>query len=178
MQVTTTMHQLSRIAPSDSTAEARGCVQVARTSTSLLFLADGMTFGTWAALIPSFQQKFQLSPVKLGVVLLGLIAGAMVSMPLTGRLIGRWGSHRVASSASVGFAATLLLLAFAPSYFTLILAASLFGVWKGALDVSINSQAITVENAIRQPINGNFQGWWSVGGLSAASLLSLLMREG
>ena len=43
----------------------------ARSATSTLFLVDGMTFGTWAALIPSFQQKFSLSEVQLSLVLLG-----------------------------------------------------------------------------------------------------------
>jgi MFS family permease len=37
----------------------------------------------------------------------------MVSMPLAGKLIERWGSRRVASPAAVGFATALLLLAFA-----------------------------------------------------------------
>jgi MFS family permease len=103
--------------------EQRSLVQNARIFASLLFLMDGMAFGTWAALIPSFQQKFRLLPAELSVVLLGLIGGAMVSMPLAGKLVERWGSRRVASPAAVGFATALLLLAFAPSYATLILAA-------------------------------------------------------
>jgi MFS family permease len=158
--------------------EQRSLVQNARIFASLLFLMDGMAFGTWAALIPSFQQKFQLLPAKLSVVLLGLIGGAMVSMPLAGKLIERWGSRRVASPAAVGFATALLLLAFAPSYATLILAAVVFGVWKGALDVSVNSQAITVEEAMGRPINSSFQGFWSLGSLCAASSLGLLMHRG
>jgi len=155
-----------------------GLAQGARLAASLLFLTDGMTFGTWAALIPSFQQKFQLSPGRISIVLLGMVAGAMISMPVTGKLIGRWGSHRTASPAAVGFASTLLLLAFAPSFAVLVGVAVLFGIWKGALDVSINSQAITIENSVGRPINGSFQGFWSFGGLSSASLLSFLMHQG
>jgi len=167
-----------KLAPIHIDTVAPQVVTSARMAAALLFLMDGMTFGTWAALIPSFQQKFQLSPGKISVVLLGMIAGAMVSMPVAGRLIGRWGSHRVASPAAVGFAAMLLLLAFAPSFGALVGVAVLFGIWKGALDVSINSQAITVEKAIGRPINGSFQGFWSFGGLSSASILSWLMHEG
>ncbi len=178
MQTIATMPQLGKLAPDGSAAGARRLVQGARCAAALLFLADGMVFGTWAALIPSFQQKFQLSHAKLGVLLLALIAGAMVSMPLTGKLTGRWGSQRIAGPAAVGFSAMLLLLAFAPGYLTLMLAAWLFGFWKGALDISINSQAITLEQAIGRPINGSFQGWWSVGGLGAAALLTLLMHQG
>ena len=176
--MTDAIESLNPMTPAPLRSGAVNTVRNARVATSLLFLVDGMTFGTWAALIPSFQQKFGLSPAHISVVLLGLIAGAMVSMPLAGKLIGRHGSRRVANPAGIGFATMLLLLAYAPSFGTLIGAAVLFGIWKGALDVSVNSQAITVENAAAQPIMGSFQGFWSLGGLSASALLSFLMRQG
>jgi len=150
----------------------------ARVATSTLFLVDGMTFGTWAALIPSFQQKFNLSAGQLSWVLFGLIVGALVSMPLAGRLIATWGSRRIAFPAALAFAGTLPLLAFAPTYGALIVAATLFGAWKGALDVSVNSQGVTVEKEARKPIFSSFQAFWSLGGLSAAFLLSLAMNHG
>jgi hypothetical protein len=53
-----------------------------------------------------------------------------------------------------------------------------FGMAKGALDVSINAQAITVENAIKRPIMSSFQGFWSLGGLGAAFVLSLVLNHG
>jgi MFS family permease len=178
MEATTTLQRLNGMVAGVTQREQRSLVQNARIFASLLFLMDGMAFGTWAALIPSFQQKFRLLPAKLSVVLLGLIGGAMVSMPLAGKLIERWGSPRVASPAAVGFATALLLLVLAPSYATLILAAVVFGVWKGALDVSVNSQAITVGEEMERPIQSSFQGFWSLGSLCAASSLGLLMHRG
>jgi MFS family permease len=144
----------------------------------ILFAIDGLTFGTWAALIPSFQQKFHLTTGQLSWALFGMVAGAMVSMPLAGRLIARWGSNRVAGPAALGFTAMLAGLALAPTYPAFIAAAVWFGLWKGAIDVSINSQAITVENARGIPILAGFQGFWSSGGLCAAAALSTLMKQG
>jgi MFS family permease len=144
----------------------------------MLFFVDGMTFGTWAALIPSFQQKFSLSEGQLSWVLLALVAGALISMSVTGHVIARRGSRSVAFRAALAFCAALCLLASAPSYATLIAAALLFGALKGAVDVSINSQAITVENAIGKPIMSSFQAFWSFGGLTAAFLLSTAMNRG
>ena len=155
-----------------------GTVRSARRATSTLFLVDGMTFGTWAALIPSFQQRFGLSHGQLGWVLFGLVLGALISMPLTGQVIARRGSRTIALPAALAFCATLTLLALAPSYATLIATAILFGVVKGAVDVSINAQAITVENAIEKPIISSFQAFWSLGGLGAAFLLSIAMNHG
>ncbi len=159
--------------PPQSGVDAR-----ARRATSTLFLIDGMTFGTWAALIPSFQQRFGLSHGQLGWVLFGLVLGALISMPVSGQVITRTGSRAIAFPAVLVFCATLPLLALAPSYATLIAAAVLFGAVKGAVDVSINAQAITVENALKKPINSSFQAFWSLGGLSVAFLLSVAMNQG
>jgi MFS family permease len=155
-----------------------GTVGGARLATSTLFLVDGMTFGTWAALIPSFQQKFSLSAGQLSWVLFGMVLGALISMPLTGQIVARRGSRSVAFRAALAFFAVLPLLALAPSYAILIATVILFGGMKGALDVSINAQAITVENAMQRPIMSSFQAFWSLGGLGAAFLLSVAMDHG
>lgn len=157
---------------------SRQPTRAARVATSTLFLVDGMTFGVWAALIPSFQQRLGLSTGELSGVLFALVVGALVSMPVAGRLIAARGSRRVAFPAALGFCATLPLLALAPNWAALVVAAALFGMWKGALDVSVNAQGITVENAAGRPIFSSFQGFWSLGGLTAAFLLSFALGHG
>ena len=144
----------------------------------MLLFVDGVIFGTWAALIPSFQQKFGLSAVKLSWVLFGVALGALISMPFTGQVVARKGSRTMAFWAALGFCAALPLLGFAPTYPVLMATAIFFGMAKGALDVSINAQAITVENAIKRPIMSSFQGFWSLGGLGAAFVLSLVLNHG
>jgi MFS family permease len=150
----------------------------ARRATVTLFLVDGMTFGTWAALVPYFQHRFSLSDGQLSWVLFGLVLGAMISMPVAGHLIARQGSRAIAFPAVLVFCAALTLPALAPNYVLLIAAAVFFGAVKGAVDVSINAQAITVENEVQRPIMSSFQAFWSLGGLGAAFLLSLAMNHG
>jgi MFS family permease len=150
----------------------------ARRATATLFLVDGMTFGTWAALVPYFQHRFNLSDGQLSWVLFGLVLGALISMPATGQIIARRGSRTIAFRAALGFCAALTLPALAPSYAALIAAAIFFGALKGAVDVSINAQAIIVENEVQRPIMSSFQAFWSLGGLGAAFLLSLAMNHG
>jgi len=178
MQFTTERTTLDLNLENSSAQEGIFQAKRARVVTSLLFLSDGLAFGTWAGLIPTFQEKYHLLPRQLSWMLLAMIAGAMISMPFTGRMIERSGSNKIASLSAVGFAAMLIPLVLAPQYIYLIGIAFLFGLGKGALDVSVNSQAITVEDALGQPIMSGFQGFWSLGGLSAAFLLSLLMKLG
>lgn len=148
-----------------------------RIATSAIFLVDGMTFGTWAALIPTFQQKFALTAGQLSGVLFGLVVGAMISMPIAGQLIAKYGS-KIAFPAALAFSSSLIWLALAPNYAALVAAAALFGALKGALDISINAQAVTAENVARKPIMSSFQAFWSFGGLGAAFSLSFLMNHG
>ena len=150
----------------------------ARIAISIFFLVDGMTFGTWAALIPSFQQKFTLSAGGLSWVLVGLVVGAMGSMSAAGRLSAAWGSHRTCRVAGLVFPSSLLALMLAPTHGCLIAAAVLFGACKGLLDISINAQGIHVENAIGRPIISSLNGFWSFGGLAAAGTLSLALHHG
>ncbi|HEY5891868.1 MAG TPA: MFS transporter [Chthoniobacterales bacterium] len=150
----------------------------ARWAASTFFLLDGIAFGTWAALIPTFKQHFGVTDAGLSQALLGMVVGCVISMPLAGNLIARFGSQRVAVAGAITVCLVLPLLALAPSFGLFVAAASLFGAFKGALDVGVNVQAITVENAVRRPINSSFQALWSLGGLIAAFLASLCIKHG
>lgn len=149
-----------------------------RTATATLYLVDGMTFGAWAAAIPSFQHRFGLTAGELSGVLASLVVGCMLTMPLAGRWITAFGSRRVAVTAGMIFSASLVGVALAPNYVLLLLAAAVLGACKGSMDVSINAQGITVENAVGKPIMSLLNGFWSFGGLLSASLLSIALHAG
>lgn len=150
----------------------------ARLAASMLFLVDGIGFGTWAALIPSIKQKFGLAESGLSVVLLAIVAGALVSMSLVGRALSRSGSRAMLTWLAPGYCIALALLALAPGFGWLLVAGAIFGALKGSLDVSVNAQAIAIENAGRRPIMATFQALWSVGGLVAALVVGLALKQG
>ncbi|MCW1887156.1 MFS transporter [Luteolibacter flavescens] len=150
----------------------------ARWAASVLFLVDGIGFGTWAAMIPSVKQKFVLNESGISIVLLAIVVGALFSMSLIGRALSRHGSRTMLTWMAPGYAVSLALLAVAPSFGWLLAAAAVFGAFKGSLDVSVNAQAITVENAGDKPIMATFQALWSIGGLVAALLVGLALKQG
>ena len=87
-----------------------------------------------------------------------MVLGALISMPLTGQLIARWGSRAIALPAALTFCATLTVLALAPNYATLIASAVLFGAVKGAVDVD-QCAGYHGRNAIEKPIISSFQAF-------------------
>ena len=136
---------------------------------AILFLVDGTGFGSWAAHVPVFKQFLHIENGSLTVVLTSVIVGALISMPLTGQFIARYGSRRVTQVVAISYILTIALLAQASSLLFLVIFAGLFGAAKGAFDISINAQAMAVEKHYGQSSMSFFQGCWSAGGLLGAA---------
>lgn len=150
----------------------------ARVAVSLLFLVDGAGFGSWAALLASLQRRLGLDEARLSVALGALVVGALLGMPLAGRANERFGSHAVLRFVAPAFCVALVGPALAPTYSVVVLAALLFGALKGALDVSVNAQAIVVQSAVGRPILSSLHALWSLGGLGLAALAATALRRG
>src|SRR3984885_747374 len=144
---------------------------------ALLFLVDGAGFGTWAAHVPVFKQFLHLENGSLTLVLISLIVSALLTRPLTGQIIARYGSRCVIRIVSIGYVLMIALLAQASSFLLLVLFAGLFGAAKGAFDVSVNAQAMAVEEHYQRSSMSFFQGCWSAGGLLGAGAASLMLQH-
>ncbi len=134
---------------------------------------------TWAAHVPVFKQFLHIENGSLTFVLISVIAGAIVSMPVTGQLIARYGSRRVIRNAAISYVLMIGLLAQASSFWLLVIFAGLFGAAKGAFDISVNAQAMAVEKHYGRSSMSFFQGCWSAGGLVGAGAAGfMLQRQG
>ena len=153
-------------------------VRAARRATYAMFLADGLGFGMWAGHLPAFKQKFRLSDSSLSIVLLAVAVGAILSMPLAGQVVRRFGSRFCIAVSVASFGLCLVSIALAPSLILFVVAALLFGAAKGAVDVGINAQAVVVEQGYGRPIMSSFQALWSVGGLAGGFLTSAALGLG
>ncbi len=150
----------------------------ARAATHLFFTVDGLGFGLWAAHLAAFRERFGVDDAGLSFALGALVVGSVVTMPLAGQAISRCGSRVVTRFAAAIYLGTLGVVAFAPRFPVFVLVAGLFGAAKGALDVAINAQAVTVENAWGCPINASFQACWSLGALLGALLTAAALHAG
>jgi MFS family permease len=144
--------------------------RAARWAVSTIFFLTGAGTANWAVRIPALQERLALSPGRLGLALLGVSAGAITAMPLAGRLVSRHGSRPVTRIAALMFATALALPALAPSFFWIVVALSLVGLANGLLDVSMNSQAASVQRHYPQPIMSRIHAMYSFGGLVGASI--------
>jgi MFS family permease len=164
------MNHLSTVTPRS--------IDAARWAISTVFLLNGAGIGLWAAHVPTVQARMGIDTGMLSMVLLTVAGGALLAMPLMGGLTGRWGTRRMVLLSGFAFAAMTPLIMGAPSLPLLFIAAFLFGVSNGALDVAMNANASEVETARGLPTMSSFHGFFSLGGLFGAGIGGLLVGQG
>lgn len=147
-------------------------------ATRFAFLCSGIAMATWAPLVPFAQERIGASEAELGLLLLCLGLGSIMSMPVSGALAGRFGCRKVIVSGATVLAIVLPSLAWLNNGPLLAVALTLFGANVGALNVTMNVQAVIVENASRRSMMSGFHGLFSVGGIIGAGGTSLLLGTG
>jgi MFS family permease len=76
-------------------------VRRAVAATYVAFGGAGFAFASWASRIPQVREHLQLSPARLGVVLLAIAAGSLVALPLAGPVVHRLGTRRTVAAMAV-----------------------------------------------------------------------------
>jgi MFS family permease len=99
-------------------------------------------------------------------------------MQLSGPLADRFGSKRLVIVAGLALSAATVGPGLASGAWQLGLALLLFGFANGALDVSMNSQAVEVEQRYRRPIMSAFHALFSVGGVAGSLLGAATLAAG
>ena len=143
----------------DAAGAARGRVAVAA-----MFLVNGFIMGSWAPQIPFMLPRHGISEFVLGLLILLIGAGAVVSMAWTGWLIDRFGSRKMA----VGFGAvacfSFAFVVLAPEIPLAIPALVAMGASIGSMDVAMNANAVEVERRLNRAVMSASHGFWSLGG--------------
>ncbi|OLV15883.1 MFS transporter [Deinococcus marmoris] len=152
-----------------------GRAESARRAVSLIFLVNGAFFATWAVNIPGVRDALSLSEAQIGGALLAIGLGALITMPLTGGWTARYGSGPVTRVAVVACMLSLALPFLAPGYLGVVLGLTVMGAANGSLDVAMNAQGVTVEQALKRPVLSRLHAYFSLGGVLGAALGTLLV---
>jgi MFS family permease len=150
----------------------------ARWAITAVFALNGALIGAWAARIPAIKDRLDLSDGQLAVVVGALAVGAIVAMPLAGGWAARVGSRRATRLAAVTFVLVAPLVALAPGFGWLVVAALGFGVANGSLDVAMNAHGVAVERRAGRPLLAGFHAAFSLGGLAGAASGALAAGAG
>ncbi len=141
-----------------------------RIALGAMFFFMGICFASWAARIPDIQAKFQLSEGELGTLLLCLPIGSLLGLPIAGWSVHHYGSRIVILICSFAYALTLPLIGLAPSVWVIIPVLASFGLLGNIMNISLNTQALGLEDQLGKSILASFHGLWSMAGFTGAGL--------
>ncbi len=164
------------IASGRGTAPAIGAAEIR--STRLLFLIVGFGVAAWAPLVPFVKARAQLDDAALGLLLLCLGIGSLVTMPVAGVLARCVGPRPLLVVAVAATGVALALLASAAHLPVLAVALTGLGMGLGLLDCLMNLQAVVVERRAGRPMMSGFHGLYSLGCIVGAAGISLLLGLG
>ncbi|MDX6249416.1 MAG: hypothetical protein QOF10_2776 [Kribbellaceae bacterium] len=125
------------------------------------FAAFGLYWGAWGAILPAVKAEAGVSDGELGIALLMVGLGALLSMRFTGYLIDRYGGI-VLPVVVLLFGFCGVLPAFAGSPVALGGALFLLGATSGATDVAINAAGSAAEAATERPLMNLAHGLFSI----------------
>ncbi|NKX55606.1 MFS transporter [Arthrobacter mobilis] len=143
----------------------------ARAATFAVFLLNGLAFASWAARIPAASATLQIGAGEIGMLLLALGLGSVLSLPAAGPLAAKIGTANTVRAGGVLTALALLGLAGALLAASVpAAAAALFGYGVGVAwwDVAQNIEGAEVERRLLRTVMPQFHAAFSLGAFAGA----------
>lgn len=165
------MSLLNKTRPADSAGRA---LVRARAAVTVFFALDGFIFAGWVVRIPAVKRQVGASAAQLGLALLCVSAGAVLTMLVTGWLCTRLGSSRMTAGCGVLLSLSVILPPLTHTALHLGLVLLAFGAAYGGLNVAMNSMAVDLVAAVRRPVMPTFHAAFSLGGLLGSGLGALV----
>ncbi|MEU8801456.1 MFS transporter [Spirillospora sp. NPDC048819] len=146
----------------------------ARLSAYTAFAVQGLCFASLVTQVPQMQKAHHLSDATLSLVLLMVPLVAGVGSVASGALFQRFGSGPVLRVSQPAVAVTIALIGLTgDNDVALYVAVAAFGLFVGAVDASMNAQAVAVERRYGVSLITGFYAVWSVAGILGGLWASL-----
>ncbi len=139
-----------------------------RATVTVFFAVNGAAFASLFSRMPDLQREHGIGDGTLGLVLLAAALALMVAQPLAGAAAARLGSAPLTIAGGLAHATLLALPGLAPTPLLFGLAIVAMSAASGALDVSMNAQAIAVSRRHPREIFASFHAAFSFGALAGA----------
>ena len=142
---------------------------------SVFFFLSGFCFSSWASRIPTIKTSFDYNEAELGTVLLFMPVSSLIGLPLSGWLVSRYDSRIPLAWGFLMLSVAIACIGFAPTTILLVASISVLSFSFRILNISLNTQAITLQKQFEKKINGSFHGLWSTGGIAGVGFCTFLV---
>ncbi|WP_208328344.1 MFS transporter [Flavobacterium poyangense] len=139
-----------------------------RFAVGMFYFGMGLSFATWASRIPDIKTTLHLSEGDLGSILFALPMGQLLIMPFSGKMVTKFGSHRILIFSLIMYVLCLTNLGLATTALQLSVGLFLFGLFGNLANIAVNTQGVYTEVLFKKTIMSSFHGMWSFAGFTGA----------
>ncbi|CAH0339879.1 MFS transporter [Rhizobium sp. CECT 9324] len=144
----------------------------------LAFFLFAMSTGALFARMPDLQASLGLNKAELGMTLIGMAIGTLVSLTLSSSVIVRLGTKISLAISLLGIVALLSLIPLMPNAQAVFSTLFCIGLLAGALEITLNVEIGRIEAQIGFGIMNRAHGCWSLGFFITAITASVIRQAG
>ncbi len=140
------------------------------------FFLFAISLGALLARMPDLQVALGVNKSELGLTLIGMAIGALISLTLSSPLIAHLGARTTAFITVLGTAVAFAIvpwLGAAPAVFCVLFCA---GLLAGALEINLNVEIDRLEAQLGRGIMNRAHGFWSLGFFVTALIASVVRQ--
>jgi len=145
----------------------------ARNAVVVVFVLNGFAFASWVSRIPETRAALDLTPGRLGILLLALSISSVVALPTAGVWIQRFGAARVVAAGAVSVGTGLAIIGMGAgvvgSPWLVALGLAFVGMGSGTWDVAMNVEGAAVEHRALRTLMPLFHAAFSLGTVLGAA---------
>ena len=158
-----------RVSPSRAKVSQRALIA--------MFFFQGVLTTTQIPRVPELINRIGVDFNQWGLIM-GLSAvGSIAGLSSANRLINRFGAKRIARFAALAVSALLVSFSMITNPALFFLANVFWAFCMSCFNVSINSQSVILQNAIKKVIIGSFHGTWAIGAMISAGIAGYLTTQ-
>lgn len=142
------------------------------------FFLFAVTTGALMARLPDIQDHFGISEGQLGLTMIGMAIGSLISLTFGPPVIEKLGFRKTALITVLGpslLFATIPFLPAAPAMFVVLFCA---GLMSGALEINLNVEIDRLEMQTGKRFMNRAHGFWSVGFFVTALFGAMIRQSG
>lgn len=144
----------------------------------IAFFLFAMSTGSLFSRLPDLQTQLSVNKAELGMTLIGMAIGSLISLTLSSPLIVRLGSRLTLAISLLGVMALLCLIPLLPSAPFVFVTLFAIGLLAGALEICLNVEIGRIEAQAGFGVMNRAHGCWSLGFFVTAVTASLVRQAG
>jgi MFS family permease len=128
-----------------------------------VFFLFALALGGLLSRMADLQHQLGVTESQLGLTLIGMAIGSLISLTIASPLILRFGARWTAFATVFGTAALYALVPWLPNAEAVFVALFFAGLLAGALEINVNIETDKLEAILNRRIMNRAHGMWSLG---------------